>query len=482
MNMKKYLLLSAVACTLAGCSNDFNPADVVVDKGSNTETKEAPIGFSATNKNMLREAPGLEQSHYNFGVFAYKNTDDTNPIMADYLVGYMDATGKNGYKLTTGNQTTLGDANSTTNRQSQWAYEKLGWTNKNAGVTNEYNVTSNAADEHYYLSNTDDPFYMSNNTNQYLRYWDYSSASTNFYAYAPYYHPTSGDKVKFDKSTHTLTLPVGAIKAGNDDATKYEAMYAATNVAKENYGKEGQLQFKRLVSKIKIGFYEDIEGYGVTIEPLKTGFDIVSAVPATQETPYHKYANMLKTAGITLTFTGAEFVTVPTITPENFTGSYYTKNEANDYTGEYLSFVIPEGAASAGTGNDEPEKRIATSKATMTPTDYSKTEYYGIPKNTNVGLTFHVSFKLHSTTGETILVKDATVWVPGTACQWEPNKQYTYIFKITKKTTGTTENIDDASINPGSSKVNEKALYPIVFDGCTVEDWETVAETEHPIN
>ena len=54
MNMKKYLLLSAVACTLAGCSNDFNPADVVVDKGSNTETKEAPIGFSATNKNMLR--------------------------------------------------------------------------------------------------------------------------------------------------------------------------------------------------------------------------------------------------------------------------------------------------------------------------------------------------------------------------------------------------------------------------------------------
>ena len=98
-------------------------------------------------------------------------------------------------------------------------------------------------------------------------------------------------------------------------------------------------------------------------------------------------------------------------------------------------------------------------------------------------MTFHVSFKLHSTTGETILVKDATVWVPGSACAWDPNKQYTYIFKITKDATGTTENIDDATIKPGSSQVNGKALYPIVFDGCTVEDWEAPSvDTDHNIN
>lgn len=470
MNMKKYLLLSAVACTLAGCSNDFNPADVVVDKGSNTETKEAPIGFSATNKNMLRDA-NLEQSHYNFGVFAHKNggngTEST--IMKDYLVGFSDGT--NGYNFSTTNQTTWDDSNNNlTDNKSQWSYEKLG--------TDDY--TDSAEDGFYKRSDTE---YMSNHQHQYLRYWDHTSIGTNFYAYAPYYHVTTGDPVKYDHSTHTLTLPDGAIKAGNDDKTKYEAMYAAAYVANADYDKDVKLTFKRLVSKIKIGFYEEIEGYGVTIQPLKSGddFKIVSAVPATREATEYKYASMLKTAKINLTFSGTKFDTAEPITSAIFTGTDYQSTD--EYTGEYLSFAIPEGAASAGSGNDEPEKRIATSKDAMGENDYSKTEYYGIPKDGNVGLTFHVTFMLHSTTGETILVKDATVWVPGSDCAWVPNKQYTYIFKITKKTTGTTDNKPDSEINPGSSKVNTQALYPIVFDGCTVQDWDsTVNESEHNIN
>lgn len=465
MNMKKYLLLSAVACTLAGCSNDFNPADVVVDKGSNTETKEAPIGFSATNKNMLREAPGLEQSHYNFGVFAYKNggngTEST--IMKDYLVGYMDGTQKKGYKFGEGQTTLQSGVGSPNDNVSFWAYEKLG--------TAEYTLSTNNGEEKYYT--TGQTFYMSNNANQYLRYWDHSSTSTNFYAYAPYYNHGGNTGVTFDNTTKKLNIPDGAIKAGIDDATQFEAMYAAANVEEANYDKDVQLEFKRLVSKIKIGFYEDIEGYGVTIEPLKSeeGFDIVSAAPAQYDgMSTYSRADILKQAGATITFDGTNHVETATV---NTTGSTYYGDS------EYISFKTPTGATTPDATKDAPAGRISTSKP-LAATDYSETIYYGIPKNQNAGLTFHVSFKLHSTTGETILVQDATVFVSGPNCKWEANKQYTYIFKITKKTTGTTGNPE--SIDPASPEVNTQALYPIVFDGCTVQDWGEETTSDHDIN
>lgn len=468
MNMKKYLLLSAVACTLAGCSNDFNPADVVVDKGSNTETKEAPIGFSATNKNMLREAPGLEQSHYNFGVFAYKNggngTEST--IMKDYLVGYMDGTQKKGYKFGEGQTTLQSGVGSPNDNVSFWAYEKLG--------TAEYTLSTNNGEEKYYT--TGQTFYMSNNANQYLRYWDHSSTSTNFYAYAPYYNHGGNTGVTFDNTTKKLNIPDGAIKAGIDDATQFEAMYAAANVEEANYDKDVQLEFKRLVSKIKIGFYEDIEGYGVTIKPLKTGegFDIVSAAPATRTAgDTYSRADIRKQAGATITFNGANNVENATV---DYTGGTYYDND----TKEYISFKIPTGAVTAGETNDAPQGHISTTKP-LVNTDYSETTYYGIPKDNNAGLTFHVTFKLHSTTGETITVHNATVFVGGNDCKWEANKQYTYIFKITKKATGTTGTPGD--IDPGDPNVNDQALYPIVFDGCTVEDWEAPSvDTDHNIN
>ena len=471
--MKKYLLLSAVACTLAGCSNDFNPADVVVDKGSNTETKEAPIGFSATNKNMLREAPGLEQSHYNFGVFAYKNggngTEST--IMKDYLVGYMDGTQKKGYKFGEGQTTLQSGVGSPNDNVSFWAYEKLG--------TAEYTLSTNNGEEKYYT--TGQTFYMSNNANQYLRYWDHSSTSTNFYAYAPYYNHGGNTGVTFDNTTKKLNIPDGAIKAGIDDATQFEAMYAGKYVVQGEYDKDVALEFKRLVSKIRIAFWEDIAGYGVTMEDLQNGIVEISAAPAKEESSTHKRAEILKQAGVTITFTSPNYDAITTASSDiAFSGTtYYTNDSETD--GDFISFKKPAGQTTSGSGYDQPANRIATTKESINEaTDYSSTVYYGIPKDGNAGLTFHVSFKLHSTTGETILVQDATVFVPGTKCQWEANKQYTYIFRITKKTTGTTGT--PTTITPGSPVVNTQALYPIVFDGCTVEEWGTETKSDHDIN
>ena len=109
---------------------------------------------------------------------------------------------------------------------------------------------------------------------------------------------------------------------------------------------------------------------------------------------------------------------------------------------------------------------------------YSATTYYGIPRDGSCGLTFRVSFQLTSTTGEVIKVSNAGVHVDAASCVWEAGKNYTYVFKITKKATGTTgPTTPTVDPNPG-----EQALYPIVFDGITVEDWTPNIDIDKDIN
>jgi len=53
---------------------------------------------------------------------------------------------------------------------------------------------------------------------------------------------------------------------------------------------------------------------------------------------------------------------------------------------------------------------------------------------------------------------------------WQPNVKYTYTFKITKNSTGTTNpttTIDPTDPTPSSIK----SLYPIVFDAATIDDY-----------
>ena len=56
------------------------------------------------------------------------------------------------------------------------------------------------------------------------------------------------------------------------------------------------------------------------------------------------------------------------------------------------------------------------------------------------------------------------------------------MFKITKDATGTTDNPNPGDINPGDPNPGTKALYPIVFDGITVEGWTDAADIVYPIN
>ena len=435
--MKRLLFLSVCAALIASCSND-------TELGSNNaENKQNVIGFEVLNKNSIKTKAGensLEANgHYNFGVFAYKNISGSSSqqVMNNYLVGYK---GTNvGYNLTDANQTTLSSSN--------WAYEKLGYS--------EY--TYDGSDGYY---KKDATFYMSNNANQYLKYWDKSSESVDFYAYAPYIN--GNQTATFAPDTKEMTIGNDGIKDGYDDRSKHEFMYANTTVAKANYNKEVQLAFKRISAKMQIKFYEDIAGYKVQILDLKedntSGVCAAPAIAPTGEGTTYTYGTLYHSAGATIDFSS--------VTPSlSLTGN--TKFSRESTNGECLRFNVP-------TANP-----IATEK---TQASASSTTYYLIPINQdNTGLTFHVTYKLTAEdTRETIIVRNATVHVPYSACNWTSNNSYTYIFKITKNSTGTTESnptIDPSDPNPST----DKALYPIIFDECTIENW-TEVDSEHNIN
>ena len=458
--IKKSYCLAAAVMALTACSNDEQ-----LTSGNNSEGQsQNAIGFQFINRNIITDtrtgdgSGDTQQSapsgktylnnagHYNFGVFAYKNVGSTpSMVMDNYLVGYGDDTNKKGYKMESGKQTTLSSSN--------WAYEKLG--------SSDYSYT-NTTGENYYTGSED--FYKSNNANQYLKFWDNSAASTDFYAYAPYLNKDADSQgtASFSTNDKKLTIPSTGISDGYNDASKYDFIYAHKNVTSNNYGNEVQIDFKRMSAKMKIGFYADINGYDVTILDLKEGASGVCAAPAVKgENDTYNYGTLYHKAGAVVDFSSD----TPSLT--------ITGNSEQVFKNEHLTFTIPTGT-------------VSTTKASPT---MSTTEYYLIPDNaTNqTGLTFHVTYQLKAKdTNETITVKDATVYVPYQKdentkyCAWQSNYIYTYIFKITKDTTGSTET--DPTIDPNSPTPNtDKALQPIIFDNCTVEDWTNATSTEHTL-
>lgn len=435
--MKKSILIAASALLLASCSSDA----IVEETGGFNGKQDAPISFITSQKNITRATFLQNAGHYNFGVFAYKSTETTNNIMDNYLVGYMDETNKKGYYMTTANQTTLGDVPGQQNGKSQWAYERMG--------SKEYDYSGA---EGYYTTSQKD--YMSNVDNQYLRYWDKSAPYTLFYAYSPYINSNIATTASYNNSTHKLTIPDGSIKAGYDNPTDCEAMYAVAKVPAADYGKDVELQFKRLVAKVNIKFWEDLDGYSVRILDLKQGtYEGVQAVPAELNSGSYSVGSYYKQAGAVITFSNTESTGA-------VTSSIASTTSTADETSEVLKFKSPTDA------------EIGTTRVLASP---SETDYYAIPKDNNSGFTFHVSYELTSTTGEKIVVKDATVFVPKEYANWNANTHYTYNFKITTGGNGSTE--ANPTIDPNSPNVpTEPSLYPIVFDNCTIVDWD---EVEH---
>lgn len=450
---------------LASCSSDFD-----LSEGGGNAGGSDVIGFQMRTGNTSRATTGLQGAgHYNFGVFGYKANDKVNPIMGDYLVGYFDAA--NGYAPKAGS--TWGDMPGVADGKSYWMYEKMGFGQFNGTYAGE-------------TVNPNTP-YASNNEGQYLRYWDNRASQTCFYAYAPYVntgatHQTvtyvDGTPKGESSDTYVLTIPSGTIKHGFDDPSTYEFMYASAKVLVGDYGHDVSLKFNRLNAKVNIKFWEDIEGYSVRLTDLTPAYG-VAATPSIKDGTSNKYGYKLgkiyKENGAKIKFNAdAEFqglkqyVGATTQEPLNFkspTASAIGESRVLATSSPSTYYAIPKGR--------EGNPITGTVKNVLPNGHIHYNSTGGAPDLdiVNTGLTFHVSYELISTTGEKITVTDATVHVPYNYCDWTANKHYTYIFRITKNSNGSTGTTTPKPTDPEVPTVN--ALYPIVFDNCVVEDWTT---------
>ena len=432
--MKKVIISTVTTLALASCSSD----GLVNNQGAGGTTDEAPIAFTVNKRNITRAESALEsKAHYNFGVWAYKTAGSVSQqVMDNYLVGYSDGNGV-GYDKSLATTWAAGAGNDT-DHTSPWFYEKLGKA--------EYQ-NDNAA-KGYTKGDTD---FMSANDYQYLRYWDLAYTNTNFYAYAPY----RATGVTFNESTKTLTVAPAANTAAYNNPTLHEFIYAGAQATNSEL-KDVRLQFKHLGAQIKLQFFEDVPGYTVKLINESATVQGVQATPAVESGTTYTKSEYYTSGGATISYATPA---APAITELVFTNA--TKTSDN------LVFAIPEGTIPAldNTGT----QTYAT----------SATDYYAVaqPANSETGFTFHVSYELEAEDNhEKITVHDARVFVPANTVNWEPNKRYTYNFKFTTNSNGTTNpNGDIDFTNP--TVPAESSVYPIVFDGATIEEYNDNTQT-----
>lgn len=273
---------------------------------------------------------------------------------------------------------------------------------------------------------------------QTIKYWDYNASRYVFWGAgrADLVTGFTGDnpyKVTFPNLQEAdLTSPSRVI------------YYSQPKVVEKHlYRQPVQLEFRRFLSRIRFGFYETIPGYAVKdVRFYTAGSDASPSDECTLGGQYIKNGGTLEitydldpaTPALSLSYDAA---TLQYNTTHTFGTLHYTKAEDNLLTGsnDSDSFLGRISSAATYAGNGE--------------------GYYTniFPNPDNVtDLTLKVDYTLLSTdgSGQQIEVKGATAIVPGNFCHWQPNHSYTYLFKISDNTNGST----------GGDVVG---LYPITF-------------------
>lgn len=411
--MKRYLFSTAIAAmALTSCSNDDFLGEVPGNNPSAVTAKE--INFSGeagkTSRATKENADAATALGNRFWVYGTKNINNENKLVYNnYLVKYSDVENENNKKT--------------------WQYSGLNNSSDKEGEST-YNYTT-AIDGAY-------------SAEQGIKFWDYSAGSYTFTAFSAPSVDLSGDspKIKIKKEgngTYKITL--------NNDADVDKLYFSDKKVVETNdYQKAVQFTFRNIIAKVRVGMYTTIPGYTVQIKKFYTGDD------QTTEHTDKFAANADNTA---LKLDGSEY-----------TVSYNTDNSPK------LEIPTTGRAATKATvlelGTNLLNTNLGTSKDDATYDQSDKSFTCFLPQTANNDMKIKVDYQLTSTDGsnETIDVKGATVTVAKDKINWQINHSYTYIFKISVNTNGTTGG--DGSI---------VGLYPITFDA-VVEDFTSANDSD----
>ena len=403
-------MLALSGTMLVGCTQSEYIGDAPQQNGNE-------IVFSGTSGKMTRatsntgsDAEKLDKQIKFYGV---KKTGTTYAnVFEDYVLWFDDA-----------NKTT-------SNPDGDWEYVDV------AG--HPYGTTPTADDK--------------TKKDQFIKYWDFATDEYHFVAGSPvkaFTYALEGGEIK----TATVTGIAGHLNPNAGTAINTDPIYIAApvKVAKANYKKDVVFSFTRQQSFVRVGVFETIPGYEITdIKFYSYGTDAWTTTPS----------NNITLASVTPNyFTGATNATAK-LTYEWDTPSYefeYSAGEMkqqNNWFGGKLEKGVP-----ATTSTEATVANLYGKDGDMASTGY----FTVIPTTSELAaapLLVKCDYTLKGLDGNDIInVKGATAAIPAAYAKWAPNTSYTYLFKISDNTNGTT----------GEVGTDPEGLFPITFDAAVVE-------------
>ena len=304
-------------------------------------------------------------------------------------------------------------------------------------------------------------------TEQSIKFWDYSQPQYDFIAYSvgnnelittEDANPEADQIVGTAIKTPTATEYTSYTLTGKRIKDLKECYYTdVTTVEKDgtkvNYSKPVTFTFKNLTAKVRVAFYETIPGYTVsdiqfyenTTDPKKDLTDKGAAV-------------LFTTDGYKLSTNGKIKVTYPKVGNKNKSDAAYNKAFVSVVKGS------DDETTTLGLGNiNYNDKNVLNDNAKAANMAGTVDNNYFTPVLPAEGhaLTLRLNYTLTSTDGsnEKIKVYGATAVVPASYTAWQPNYAYTYIFKISDNTNGTTSKEDGTP----------EGLFPITFDAVVAD-------------
>lgn len=423
--MNKFFIAAASALALASCSSDDFLGEI---QGNEQNGATSAINFGGDTGKITRDPStgktAAELLENNFVVVGFKGskTDAANNDV--YAFDHYNVNFKEG------------SAFSTESNRAGWEY-----VNQDMNVKGTKPAASLA---------------QGGASQQTIKYWDHSCKSYDFIAFSmgkkdaasEYATPTHVDKDNLATAAYTLTGDVNTLSECyiSDMKTVTEPNYNKTSVS---------MSFRHLASKVRMALFEIVPGY------------VISDVKFYDATDDTATANPEGTLIGNFNNSGTLTVYFPTTGTDNASEKDYNKAHVKFTATEGENGVLnfkkfgavnyknqAEGTISAGT--------TYLSQNAATPS-YCGAGYQNVLPSEGAAsaITLRIDYKLTSVDGskETINVKGATATVPAEYTEWKSGYAYTYIFKISQDTNGST---GGTGTKPG--------LTAISFDAVVVDD------------
>lgn len=421
--MNKFFIAAASTLALASCSSDDFLGEI---QGNEQNGATSAINFGGNTGKITRATTksnaAAELLENNFVVVGFKGSKTDAANNETYAFDHYNVNFKDG------------SAFSTESNRAGWEY-----------VNQDMKV--NGADKSLAQSGA---------TQQTIKYWDHSCESYDFIAFSmgkkdaasKYATPTHVDKANLKSAAYTLTGNVNTLSECyiSDMKTVKEKEYNKTPVS---------MSFRHLASKVRMALFEIVPGY------------VISDVKFYDATSTTATANPEGTLIGEFNNSGTLTVFFPTTGTDHATEKDYNKAHVRftKSTTEGETAVLNFKKFGTVKYGNQAEGQISAG-TTYLSQNAAKPSYCGdgyqnvLPsEGAASAITLRIDYKLTSVDGsnETINVKGATATVPAQYTEWKSGYAYTYIFKISQDTNGSTG---------GTST----GLTAISFDAVVVDD------------